>query len=455
MNSPGSDNMEDSAVEETSAHASAVRIRKMKALIAEMGEQELVQSLNLLIDRLRRDPVLELPGEVCGQIFEYLDSKDLRKCELVSKRWRAVVHENSVWRHLFFRTLQEQQGWHMLRQRVTEQPNKSIEWKRLYQAFTESLHRVYGNWLRGQYAGRHVHCNADGIYTLQYDDKEIFTGNRDDTIKIWDLETLSLKRSIAGHTGSVLCLQYDDNKIITSSSDHTIRIWDRNDDFKCVAVYTHHEESVLHVRFDNEYMVSCSKDRSVVIWKQTDVKGFKHEILHDLKRHRAAVNVVEFDKRHIVSASGDRTIIVWETGTGKYLKTLQGHERGIACIQYRGNHIVSGSSDQTIRIWQVDTGECINVLRGHTSLVRCVRFDDRFIVSGSYDGTVRVWNFQTGEPAPRLEGHDNRVFRVQFDAFKIVSSSQDDTLRVWDFSRDVTAYCKSRIGELGQQLSDL
>ncbi len=51
-----------------------------------------------------------MAGEVCGQIFEYLDSKDLRKCELVSKRWRAVVHENSVWRHLFFRTLQEQQG---------------------------------------------------------------------------------------------------------------------------------------------------------------------------------------------------------------------------------------------------------------------------------------------------------------------------------------------------------
>lgn len=31
---------------------------------------------------------------------------------------------------------------------------------------------------------RTVNCEGDGIYTLQYDDTDIFTGNRDDTIKV-------------------------------------------------------------------------------------------------------------------------------------------------------------------------------------------------------------------------------------------------------------------------------
>eukprot|EP01147_Barroeca_monosierra_P008804 gene8804-1172_t len=444
MNSPGADSMEDSAVEENMPRSS--RLQKLRDIVHEMNESELVQSLNIVLSCLKQDFVLALPSEICGQIFEKLGVRDLIICESVSKRWREAIYDNNIWRHFFTRTLNRDRSWQLISMKIKFiQPQLPIDWKYSYAAFTQTVLFLQNNWKRGTHNMRTVNCEGDGIYTLQYDDTDIFTGNRDDTIKIWDSVTLELKRSIKGHSGSVLCLQYDKNKVITSSSDHSIRIWDRHEDMLCVKIINYHTESVLHVRFDDQYMVSCSKDRRVVIWKQQDDRGFDYEVLHVLEAHRAAVNVVEFDKRHVVSASGDRTIMIWNTATGEHLRTLTGHERGIACIQYQGKYVVSGSSDETIRVWDVEDGNCIQVLRGHTALVRCVRFNEHFIVSGSYDGTVRVWDFHNGSNIVILYGHTSRVFRVQFDDTRIISSSQDDTLRVWDFSLGAAEYFQELI----------
>jgi WD40 repeat protein len=49
--------------------------------------------------------------------------------------------------------------------------------------------------------------NSKGVYCLQYDDAKIVSGLRDNTIKVWDRNTLACTKVLNGHTGSVLCLQ--------------------------------------------------------------------------------------------------------------------------------------------------------------------------------------------------------------------------------------------------------
>lgn len=52
---------------------------------------------------------------------------------------------------------------------------------------------IENNWLKGDPNLQLINCrseNSKGVYCLQYDDSKIVSGLRDNTIKIWDRQTL-------------------------------------------------------------------------------------------------------------------------------------------------------------------------------------------------------------------------------------------------------------------------
>ncbi|KRX84599.1 F-box/WD repeat-containing protein 1A, partial [Trichinella sp. T6] len=361
---------------------------------------------------------------IAVKVLSYLDAKTLSIAEYVSRDWRRVIAQGHLWKKFIERKVHSDSLWKGLN--ILLGQSQTIE----------------SNWKHGRLLLYRINCRSDnskGVYCLQYDDKKIVSGLRDNTIKIFDFKTLSCIKVLTGHTGSVLCLQYDDRVIISGSSDSTVRVWDVNTGHMLCSLI-HHCEAVLHLRFQNGMMVTCSKDRSIAVWDM--VSPTVINLRRVLVGHRAAVNVVDFDEKYIVSASGDRTIKVWSTDSCEFVRTLNGHKRGIACLQYRDRLVVSGSSDNTIRLWDIESGICLRVLEGHEELVRCIRFDNKRIVSGAYDGKIKIWDLQaalnpcsssTSLCLKTLVEHTGRVFRLQFDEFQIVSSSHDDTILVWDF----------------------
>lgn len=406
---------------------------------------------------LQRDFISLLPKKgldhVAENILSYLDAKSLCAAELVCTSWLRVISEGMLWKKLIERKVHTDSLWRGLAERRTwikhlfiPKPGEShpdhSSYRRLYPSIIKDIETIENNWRCGKHNLQRINCrseNSKGVYCLQYDDDKIVSGLRDNTIKMWDRNSLSCLRVLNGHTGSVLCLQYDDKVIISGSSDSTVRVWDVVSG-EMVNTLIHHCEAVLHLRFYNGMMVTCSKDRSIAVWDM--VSSTEINLRRVLVGHRAAVNVVDFDEKYIVSASGDRTIKVWNTSSCEFVRTLNGHKRGIACLQYLDRLIVSGSSDNTIRLWDIESGACLRVLEGHEELVRCIRFDSKRIVSGAYDGKIKVWDLAAAlnPRAPSgtlcirtLMEHSGRVFRLQFDEFQIVSSSHDDTILIWDF----------------------
>ncbi|GJJ69902.1 F-box and WD-40 domain protein 1/11 [Entomortierella parvispora] len=325
----------------------------------------------------------------------------------------------------------------------------TINWKYLCQQRT-ILER---NWNSGIHTARELPGHSEGIYCVQFDDHKIVSGSRDNTIKIWDLDSGICARTLSGHSASVLCLHYEGNRIVSGSSDTNIMVWDMESG-SVVKTLTGHSESVLSLRFENDTVVSCSKDQTVRIWSISTGK-----MIRMLVGHVAAVNAVQFSPeissdpassaeesnlraprfpdnvRIVVSASGDKTIRVWSFDTGECLRTLYGHARGIACIQLEGNCVISGSSDRTIKVWDIAKNECVHTLTGHESLVRTLQFSKEKIISGSYDQSIKIWDRATGNKLADLEGrHSHRVFKLQFNDSKIVSCSQDQKIIVWDFA---------------------
>ncbi|NXA55228.1 FBW1A protein, partial [Nothocercus julius] len=419
------------------------------------------------ISRLRKEVLRGFSrglDHIAENILSYLDAKSLCAAELVCKEWYRVTSDGMLWKKLIermvrtdslWRGLSERRGWgqYLFKNKPpdgTTPPNSF--YRALYPKIIQDIETIESNWRCGRHSLQRIHCRSEtskGVYCLQYDDQKIVSGLRDNTIKIWDKNTLECKRILTGHTGSVLCLQYDERVIITGSSDSTVRVWDVNAG-EMLNTLIHHCEAVLHLRFNNGMMVTCSKDRSIAVWDMASPTDIT--LRRVLVGHRAAVNVVDFDDKYIVSASGDRTIKVWNTSTCEFVRTLNGHKRGIACLQYRDRLVVSGSSDNTIRLWDIECGACLRVLEGHEELVRCIRFDNKRIVSGAYDGKIKVWDLVAAlDPrAPAgtlclrtLVEHSGRVFRLQFDEFQIVSSSHDDTILIWDFLNDPAAQAES------------
>lgn len=79
---------------------------------------------------------------------------------------------------------------------------------------------------------------------------------------------------------------------------------------------------------------------------------------------------------------------------------LRGHTDSVYCIRQddgvgtgTAGKLVSGSRDRTIRVWDVETRVCKHILKGHTASVLSLQYDERILVSVSSDGVVFVWDF--------------------------------------------------------------
>nr|CAD7587313.1 unnamed protein product [Timema genevievae] len=71
-------------------------------------------------------------------------------------------------------------------------PNHSF-YRSLFPKIIQDIDSIENNWRMGRHVLQRINCrseNSKGVYCLQYDDQKIVSGLRDNTIKIWDRNTL-------------------------------------------------------------------------------------------------------------------------------------------------------------------------------------------------------------------------------------------------------------------------
>lgn len=79
--------------------------------------------------------------------------------------------------------------------------------------------------------GRLPDASADFVGALQCFDAALACGTADGLVRLWDLRSGQVHRSLVGHTAPVTCLQFDDVHLVTGSLDRSIRVslsFDRN-----------------------------------------------------------------------------------------------------------------------------------------------------------------------------------------------------------------------------------
>ncbi|KAF7910104.1 uncharacterized protein EAE98_012247 [Botrytis deweyae] len=122
-----------------------------------------------------------------------------------------------------------------------------------------------GTWRQ---TGRLPDATADFVGAVQVFDAALACGTADGMVRLWDLRSGQVHRSLVGHTGPVTCLQFDDVHLVTGSLDRSIRIWD----LRTGAIYDAYayDSPITSMMFDTRRIVAAAGEDVVKVYDKTD-----------------------------------------------------------------------------------------------------------------------------------------------------------------------------------------
>lgn len=183
---------------------------------------------------------------------------------------------------------------------------------------------------------------------------------------------------LRGHSGSVLSVAITGDYILSGGVDSTVRVWNvaTRSLFRTM---TDHREDVccLAINSNATLLASGSYDKTIIIYTLPDLVTVRR-----LRGHLGAVISLAFYDgftQYLFSGSVDKTIRLWNVDTGDCVTVLYGHYGNVSALL-----LVSLS---------------INVHTGGIEASEGTR--SAWLVSGSHDGNIITWNlgnFPEDEP---------------------------------------------------------
>lgn len=189
-------------------------------------------------------------------------------------------------------------------------------------------------------------------------------------------------RTFLGHTSDVysVALSPDNRQIVSGSRDRTIKLWNTMAECKFTIEDDKHNDWVSCVRFSpiktQSLIVSCGWDKAVKVWDLS-----KCELKTNLLGHTSAVHTVTVSPDGSLCASGGRdgTAMLWDVDEGKHLYSLPANCTINSLCFSPCNYWLCAATDKTIKIWNLEDKKILHELN------RPVLSDDptRAVVDGT------------------------------------------------------------------------
>lgn len=344
--------------------------------------------------------------------------------------------------------------------------------------------RIGYNWRHGKCAIKIFKGHSNGVTCLQLLDNVLATGSYDSTIKLWDIETGEVIRTLRGHRMGVRSLWFDDSKLISGSLDQTVKIWNWHTGELLSSLHCH-TDGVITVHSDGEFLASGSIDKKVKIFNFVTKETFC------LKGHSDWVNSVRVDteSRTVFSASDDFKVKLWDLDTRQCIRTFDSHtghvqqvlplppdfepdeellqeppapgsppsqsqssaasgaatdDLGLRALYgpsfaadpqrpLPSRYMLSGGLDSTIRLIDTATGRCLKTFFGHFEGIWGLAGDTLRAVTAANDGMVKVWEPTSGRCERTFTGHRGPVSCVGLSDSRMASGGEDGEVRIYSF----------------------
>jgi WD40 repeat protein len=282
------------------------------------------------------------------------------------------------------------------------------------------------------------HAETVTALALSPDGKTLVTGSRDKSIRVWDLNTTKVIRTLQGHTDEITSLAFnkDGTMLASASKDQNVRVWNLSsaDEHRNFAGHDGYVWSAVFSR-DGKMFASAGADRTIIVRDSAtgdEIKKFP--------AHALAVTALAFnpDGTKLVSVGGDQLVKVWDPKTGEMLKELKGHTAAVMAVAVSddGTLILSGGADKAAKLWDLAKGTELHTFPAVNSPISSValRKDNKQAVVGSADGTVRVYDLsaapkETGLVVAHLSGVGALAYSL--DGSRLATCGGDKLVKVW------------------------
>ncbi len=175
---------------------------------------------------------------------------------------------------------------------------------------------------RSDCAKRWSHARSIQSLAISPDGRILASGSGDKTIKLWELPTGTLRKTLNGHVEGINALAISPNSGILSSGgfDKFMILWDltSGEVHKSLAGHTNWTEA-LAISPDSRILASGSEDKTIKLWELP-----AGTLRQTLTGHTMAVDALAIspDSRTLVSGGGDRTIRLWNLSSGEFQSCL-------------------------------------------------------------------------------------------------------------------------------------
>lgn len=225
-----------------------------------------------------------------------------------------------------------------------------------------------------------------------FKENQLIQGSYNGEIKIWNVETGELLRTLEGHTDDVHCIALNKNQSLMLSGDwgtNIIKLWN-TEDFSEIRTFVGHQSYVNHVIFNE------AKDQ-------------------------------------VISASNDETIRVWNINDGSLIRTLTGHTFWVntVLLDEQTGLLYSAAYDQAIKVWNVDNGTLLNTFIGHSNYVHRLMLVEDKLLSTSEDNSIIVWS-KSGEIIKRFN-YPHQLYSLDLNPsnLELLCTTGDEKLFFW------------------------
>lgn len=231
---------------------------------------------------------------------------------------------------------------------------------------------------------------------LTKDDLYIITGTKFSGIYVWDFNTLKNLRSLKGHQGEITSIKATlDSRIITSCKDGSIKIWNLHTGILIKTLETLEKAAVscLEITTDDSKIISGNENQTIVIW---DAETGKELYISDNFSKPIKIMALEENSKIITDGLPDFNLKVSEINKIKTKKILKGFTKPINTVALSPDQLLLATGDQDclIKIWDLQKYKFITELRGHASSIKKLVFSSSGmkLYSCGLDNSVRIWD---------------------------------------------------------------